>query len=70
MVTIHIREDSIQAKQFIEFVKTLPFASVNSEKKSIKLTQKETKYLSELKLAVKQVKDRSGKKLEDLLNEV
>ena len=33
MTTVIIREDNLQAKQFIKFVRTLPFAEVKRERK-------------------------------------
>lgn len=46
MTTVIIEENSPQAKQLLEYIKTLPFATVVEEKKSFREAAKECNALS------------------------
>lgn len=60
MVTFKIKENSRQAKIFLEYIKTLSFVEILSS--SEKSSKKEKALLSEIEKGLKEVKDiRDGK---------
>jgi hypothetical protein len=79
MVTIQIKENSKQAKMFIEYAKTLSFVGFISDKKSLSKTEivvtGEQVFLKRLKRSAQHAREigsgiRKGNSLKELMNEL
>jgi hypothetical protein len=66
MLYIKVKDNTRQAKGFVEYVKTLPFVEIIDIENPDKLTKEQL--LDDIKKSLKEIKDKKAKPLKNLIN--